>query len=259
MSDLRQALESGELSLYYQPKICCTSRRLIGVEALMRWNHPEHGFIPPDQFIPIAEHTGLIKPLTMWVINTALKQCSEWKNSTHNLNIRMSVNLSVRNLMDLQFPEEVDELLRQWEIEPGHLEMEITESAVMEDPEHAMKILMSLDALGVQLSIDDFGTGYTSLGYLKKLPVDIIKIDKSFVMNMIMDNSDTVIVRSTIDLAHNLGLRVIAEGVESEEILMSLKNLGCDGAQGYHICRPVPADDFIDWFLNSEWGEFNKN
>lgn len=259
MSDLRQAIENGELILHYQPKICCTSRRFIGVEALVRWNHPEHGFIPPDQFIHIAEHTGLIKPLTMWVINTGLKQCNEWKNSIDALNIKMSVNLSVRNLQDLQFPEEVNELLRKWEIEHGYLELEITESAIMEDPDQAMEILTLLHKLGVQLSIDDFGTGYTSLGYLNKLPVNIIKIDESFVINMIMNDSDAMIVRSTIDLAHNLGLIVIAEGVESEEILISLNKLGCDSAQGYHICHPVPAEDFIDWIQNSEWGAFNNN
>ncbi|UCH79838.1 MAG: EAL domain-containing protein [Nitrospiraceae bacterium] len=254
MGDLRQAIENGELSLNYQPKVSCASRKIIGVEALVRWNHPEHGFIPPDQFIPVAEHTGLIKPLTMWVIDTALQQCSEWKYLIHDLHIRMSVNLSVRNLLDLQFPEEVSDLLIKWDIDSSSLELEITESAVMEDPDHAMKVLMLLDTLGVQLSIDDFGTGYTSLGYLKKLPVDIIKIDKSFVMNMLMDQSDAMIVRSTIDLAHNLGLSVIAEGVESEEILLSLSNMGCDGIQGYYICRPVPADDFSTWFKNSKWG-----
>jgi EAL domain-containing protein (putative c-di-GMP-specific phosphodiesterase class I) len=254
MGDLRQAIENGELSLNYQPKVSCASGKIIGVEALVRWNHPEHGFIPPDQFIPIAEHTGLIKPLTMWVIDTALQQCREWKYLIQDLHIRMSVNLSVRNLLDLQFPEEVYDLLKKWDIDSSSLELEITESAVMEDPDHAMKVLMLLDTLGVQLSIDDFGTGYTSLGYLKKLPVDIIKIDKSFVMNMLMDQSDAMIVRSTIDLAHNLGLSVIAEGVETEEILLSLRNMGCDGIQGYYICRPVPADDFITWFKNSKWG-----
>jgi len=258
MSDLRRAIESEGLELYFQPKICCAAECVEGMETLVRWRHPEHGFIRPDLFIPIAEHTGLIKPLTMWVLNTALRQYREWQKSGSGMSARMSVNLSARNLLDLQFPGEVNELLKKWDLEPGILELEITESAVMVDPEHAMKILVQLDELGVQLSIDDFGTGYTSLGYLKKLPVDVIKIDKSFVMNMIMDESDAMIVRSTIDLAHNLGLSVIAEGVESEEILTALKRLGCDGAQGYHICRPVPASDFIQWFHNSQTKKVDK-
>lgn len=253
MSDLRRAIENEGLLLYFQPKICCKTNCFEGMEVLVRWKHPEHGFIRPDQFIPIAEHTGLIKPLTMWVLNTALRQYRKWQESGLGMDVKMSVNLSARNLLDIQFPGEVSELLNMWNLEPGILEMEITESAVMEDPEHAMRILVQLDRLGVQLSIDDFGTGYTSLGYLKKLPVDAIKIDKSFVINMILDQSDAMIVRSTIDLAHNLGLRVIAEGVESEEILTVLKKLGCDGAQGYHICRPIPAVDFIQWFHNSRW------
>jgi len=250
MSDLRRTIENEGLVLYFQPKIQCTTGRCEGMEALVRWNHPVHGFIRPDQFIHIAEHTGLIKPLTMWVLDTALRQYRQWQKAGAGMSLKMSVNLSARNLLDHQFPDEVDALLKKWRLDAEILELEITESAVMEDPDHAMRILMQLDDLGVQLSIDDFGTGYTSLGYLKKLPVDVIKIDKSFVMNMILDESDMMIVRSTIDLAHNLGLRVIAEGVESEEILTSLKGLGCDGAQGYHICRPVPSDDFIQWLQN---------
>lgn len=253
MGQLRRTIENEELLLYYQPKISYRTGRISGMEALVRWYHPQHGFIPPDEFIPIAEYTGLIKPLTIWVINAGLRQYVEWRRQGLDLKINMSVNLSARTLLDARFPAEVDKLIKRWGIEPEYIELEITESAVMADPDQALRILKQLDSLGIRLSIDDFGTGYSSLAYLKKLPVDEIKIDKSFVMNMTTDESDSMIVRSTIDLAHNLGLSVIAEGVENKEILEMLHTLGCDGAQGYYLCHPLPAAEFISWLNTSKW------
>ena len=254
MSELKRAIEQNELSLAYQPKISYRQGSIYGIEALVRWNHGEKGFISPGEFVPHAEYTGLIKPMTMWVLNTALRQYSAWRSDFDIQHINMSVNISAKNLLDLNFPDEVEEVLNQWSVDPSSLELEITESAVMEDPEHARKILEHLDALGVRLSIDDFGTGYTSLGYLKKLPVDEIKIDRSFVRHMTSDESDAMIVRSTVDLAHNLGMTVIAEGVETEEVLAALMDLGCDGAQGYYIGRPLFAAEFLQWLCESPWG-----
>jgi diguanylate cyclase (GGDEF)-like protein len=207
MGDLRHAIDNNELLVYYQPKISFKTDSICGIEALIRWNHPKHGFVPPEEIIPLAEYTGIIKPLTTWVLNTALRQYVNWCHMDIGMKIGISINLSTRTLLDAQFPREVAYLLRTWKITPSALELEITESAVMADPDFAMKILKKLDSIGVRLSIDDFGTGYSSLAYLKKLPVDEIKIDKSFVMNMAADENDTTIVRSTIDLAHNLGLK----------------------------------------------------
>ncbi len=251
MNDLRCAVENEELELYFQPKIECCNRRVCGVEVLIRWNHPQRGMIPPDAFITLAEANGLMKSLTLWVLSTGLKQYQKWRGQGTGINFSISINLSTRNLHDPQFPRAVEDFLKEWDVKPESLEFEITESAVMADPDQALRVLNELDDIGVLLSIDDFGTGYSSLAYLKKLPVDEIKIDKSFVMNMVSDDSDAMIVRSTIDLAHNLGLNVIAEGVESREVLQILNELGCDKAQGYYICRPVPADRFIAWLHDS--------
>jgi diguanylate cyclase (GGDEF)-like protein len=254
MGELRRAIENGDLLLYYQPKISYKTGCINGVEVLVRWHHQKHGFIPPDEFIPLAEYTGLIKPLTMWVLNTAVRQYVEWLHEGIDIKTSISVNLSARNLLDLYFPKEVNGLIKTWGIEPDCLEFEITESAVMADPEQAMKILKQLDTSGFRLSIDDFGTGYSSLAYLKKLPVYEIKIDKSFVMNMTTDESDEMIVRSTIDLAHNLGLKVVAEGVDTQETWAVLQELGCDGAQGYHLCYPIPASEFVCWLNEAKMG-----
>ncbi len=247
MGELRHAIENNGLSIYYQPKISFKTGCISGIETLVRWHHAQHGFIPPNKFIPIAERTGLIKPLTIWVISAALDQYDKWRKKRMQIKAGMSVNLSARNLLDSRFPEDVASLLGSRNISPSALELEITESAIMADPELAMKILRDLDHIGVRLSLDDFGTGYSSLSYLKQLPVDEIKIDKSFVINMAIDENDATIVRSTIDLAHNLGLKVIAEGVESQETWEMLKRLGCDNAQGYYICSPLPADEFMRW------------
>ncbi|MEN8262396.1 MAG: EAL domain-containing protein [Nitrospirota bacterium] len=257
--ELRCAIENEQLTLNYQPKIDCKTGSICGMEALARWEHPKHGFIPPDEFISIAEYSGLINPLTTLVLNKALCQYREWRKKNKDFKLIISVNLSARNLLDLQFPKEVETLLKKWEVDPACLEFEITESAVMTDTGYALEIIRQLNEMGVRFSIDDFGTGYSSLAHLRKLPVNEIKIDKSFVTNMTNDESDAMIVRSTIDLAHNLGLSVIAEGVETIEMLDMLGKLGCNGAQGYYICRPLPAVEFAEWLKESEWGLGKKN
>jgi diguanylate cyclase (GGDEF)-like protein len=253
MGELKRAIENDGLTLCYQPKVSYKTGYISGVEALVRWNHPEHGFIPPEQLIPLAESKGLMKSLTMWVLNSALRQYVEWRRKGISGKFSVSINLSARSLQDSQFPEDVINTLQKWEMAPSLLEFEITESAVMADPDYALLVLKKLDEIGVRLSIDDFGTGYSSLAYLKKLPVDEIKIDQSFVMNMARDENDAMIVRSTIDLAHNLGLSVTAEGVECYEIWKMLERLGCDAAQGYYICHPLPADEFIAWLSQAKW------
>ncbi|HWQ95648.1 MAG TPA: EAL domain-containing protein [Gammaproteobacteria bacterium] len=251
MSELRHAIEHDELVLYYQPKLSLKTQSIIGVEALVRWRHPQRGLIYPDQFIPLAEQTGLIKPLSLWVIDHALRQHIAWRRL--GLTIGVAVNLSARNLHDQELPRQIAELLRLHQIKPHMLDIEITESAIMADPVRALEVLTRLSDMGVKLSIDDFGTGYSSLAYLKKLPVDAVKIDKSFVMDMAKDADNAMIVRSTIDLAHNLGVQVIAEGVEVHEAWIELSILGCDAAQGYYINRPIPAAEFITWLNGSPW------
>lgn len=245
--DLHDAIKGDGLELHYQPKIVLHDMRICCVEALLRWRHPQHGYIPPDQFIPIAEQTGLIHGLTRWVLNRALEQCSQWIAAGHWIGV--SVNISAANLRDPALIEEVVAALGRWGVPPTALILELTESAVMDDADYALEVLTRFDAMGVGLSIDDFGTGYSSLSYLKRLPVDEIKIDKSFVMDIAADNNDAIIVRSTIDLAHNMGLRVVAEGVESEDILAQLIDLKCDMAQGYYISRPMPFADLLAWLV----------
>jgi EAL domain-containing protein (putative c-di-GMP-specific phosphodiesterase class I) len=219
------------------------------VEALVRWQHPRHGLMMPDEFIPLAEHTGLIKPLTQYVLHQALRQCRTWHQA--GLELSVAVNLSVRSLQDEDFPDEVARLLEEHEVDPSWLELEITESAIVVDPIRALGVLGRLGVMGVGLSLDDFGTGYSSLAYLKRLPVREIKIDKSFIINMALDDNDAVIVRSTIELARNLGLQVVAEGVETQEMWTLLADLGCDLAQGYYLSRPIPAEDITSWLAGS--------
>ncbi len=252
MGELHHAIEHGELLLFYQPKISLKTRRVIGVEALVRWKHPHRGMIPPDQFILPAEQTGLIHPLTHWVLAAGMRECKAWHESGTALTV--SVNLSARNLLDPKLPDQVAEQLHSAEAAPDWMTFEITESTIMANPAHALDVLMRLHEMGIRFSIDDFGIGYSSLAYLKKLPVDAIKIDKSFVINMAGDQSDAVIVRSTIDLAHNLGLKVIAEGVENQDIWDRLSALGCDEAQGYYMGRPIPPEELTRWFDESPWG-----
>ena len=250
LGEFRDAMETNQLYLVYQPKIDLKTGRVTGVEALARWQHPKYGLIPPDQFIPIAELSGLMKPFTQWGAKIALDQCKTWHQEGRALN--MAINLSVRNLEDDQFPDQIAGLLETCGVSPSHLELEIIESALMVDPRRAMEILKRLSNMGIRLSIDDFGTGYSSLGYLKRLPVNQLKIDKSFVMEMATSEEDAIIVRSTIELSHNLGLQVVAEGVETQEVLTRLIALGCDEAQGYFISRPIPVSDFNRWLSEQE-------
>jgi diguanylate cyclase (GGDEF)-like protein len=243
--DLRRAIECGELMLHYQPKLSAETGCLIGVEALARWDHPEFGFVPPDEFIKLAEQTGLIRSLTRWVMEAATIQCAQWVRD--GFDIGVSVNLSARSLLEEDLPRMMERLLSATGLPAKHLTLEITESAIMEDPDRALDVLIELCALGVGLSIDDFGTGYSSLGYLRKLPASELKIDKSFVREMDRNQDDATIVRSIIDLAHNLGVTVVAEGVETQTIWNQLRALGCDVGQGYLFSKPLPPDLLIHW------------
>ncbi len=247
MRELRQALDERELVLYYQPKAALADGEVDAVEALLRWKHPVRGLVGPDEFIPIAQQTALIKPLTLYVIDEALRQCRAWLDD--NLRLAVAVNLSVRNLVDADLPTQVAGLLQRWNVDPRLLEFEITESAMLIDPPRTKLILERLSAMGIRLSIDDFGTGYFSLASLKRLPVKEIKVDRSFVMNMAEDHDDAMIVRSTIELGRNLGLDVVAEGVETEEVWDRLRALGCTTGQGYYLSRPVPAPELRAWLL----------
>lgn len=247
---LRHAIEQGELELYYQPLMSLKTNRVIGVEALSRWLHPQLGWIPPDQFIPLAEQTGLIKPFTQWVLKTVCRQCEEWREA--GLSFFISVNLSARNLQEARLPDQVAELIQTGGMQPGLLEFEITESMIMVNPTRAIEILTRLNAMGIPLAIDDFGTGYSSLGYLKKLPVQKIKIDKSFIIDL-ESKGDVVIVRSIINMGHSLGLEVVAEGVEDQHTKDLLEALECDVVQGNHIGHPLPSDELIHWLRESSW------
>ncbi|HKP99912.1 MAG TPA: bifunctional diguanylate cyclase/phosphodiesterase [Actinomycetes bacterium] len=245
LGELRRALEQRQLLLHYQPKVDAHTGQLLGVEALARWQHPEHGLVPPDEFIPLAERTGLIGPLTHYVLDEALRQGRQWSDAGHELSV--AVNVSARRLLDLQFPDEVAALLDRHQLPAELLVIELTESTIMADPVHALDILTRLNTMGIQLSIDDFGTGYSSMAYLKHLPVHELKVDRSFVSQMLQSSSDAVIVHSTIDLGRNLGLRVVAEGVENALTLQQLDLLGCHAVQGYHISRPIGPDDLTSW------------
>jgi diguanylate cyclase (GGDEF)-like protein len=233
------AMERGELRLAYQPKADLRTGGIVGVEALARWEHPELGEIDPAEFVPIAEQTGLIIALTTAVLEAALERVAAWRALGHELSV--AVNLSARSFLDERLADEIPLLLAARGLPPSCLELEITESMLMQDPQRARVTLERLAATGVGLAVDDFGTGYSSLVLLKRLPVDTIKIDRSFVLDMVEDEADEAIVRSTIELAHNLGLRVVAEGVESAEAWMRLAALGCDLAQGFHLAHPLPA------------------
>ncbi|HEX3802788.1 MAG TPA: EAL domain-containing protein [Solirubrobacteraceae bacterium] len=245
VAELRRAIAERELVLYYQPKAALASGSVTSVEALVRWVHPERGMVFPDSFIPIAQETSLIGPLTLYVIEEALRQVRAW--SEEGLELTVAVNLSTRNLLDRGFPNQVAELLRRWEVASEWLELEVTESSMLANPTRAKAVLGELSALGIRLSIDDFGTGYSSLAYLRQLPIDEIKIDRSFVIGMGVEAGDAVIVRSTVDLGRNLGLEVVAEGVETVETWECLRELGCNTAQGYFLSRPMPAEQMSDW------------
>jgi len=245
VGELRRAIEERELVLYYQPKVSLATDEVCGVEALLRWHHPRRGLVMPDDFVPVAQQTGLIKPLTLYVLARALEQSREWQEA--GVRLPVAVNLSTRNLLDVEFPDEVELLLDRWDVDPALVEFEITESTMLADPARTHGILERLAGMGIRLSIDDFGTGYSSLAYLKRLPVNEIKIDGSFVVGMGGNEDDATIVRSTIDLGRNLGLDVVAEGVEDEETLEQLKELGCTSAQGFWISAALSGEELQDW------------
>jgi diguanylate cyclase (GGDEF)-like protein len=251
MTDLRKAVDNNELELVYQPKIPLGTAHENYVEALVRWRHPTRGVVPPLDFIPFAEHTGYIRAITGWVLAHAVAQCAAWR--AEGLAMNVSINLSARDLMDTELPERFAALLTQSFCAARWFTLEITESAILDDPAHAIENLKRLHALGCRLAIDDYGTGYSSLAYLRHLPVHELKIDKTFVMGMASDRGDAVIVRSTIDLAHNLGLAVVAEGVEDEATFEQLRALGCDMAQGYWLSRPLGAAELSAWMRGSVW------
>lgn len=248
MNDLGKAIREKKLTLYYQPKISLEDKGVMGVEALARWIHPAMGFVSPGEFIPIAETTDLISELTDWVLDESLSQVCRWREE--GLELKVAVNISARNLLNDNIVQKIEWLLHRYNLSPSCLELEITESTIMENAERSLKIMQELNNLGVDLSIDDFGTGYSSLAYLKKLPVKWLKIDYSFIINMLEDEQDQIIVDSTIQMAHSLGLSVVAEGVENSEVIRRLSGMHCEQAQGFHIARPMPASELADWYRN---------
>ncbi|MCB1658748.1 MAG: EAL domain-containing protein [Pseudomonadales bacterium] len=251
MSELRGAIQRGELVLFYQPKLDIKQHKIISVECLVRWQHPLHGLIFPDDFIPLAEQTGNIRFLTLWAIDTALAQAAKWQQQ--GLEIEVAVNISAVDLQDPLLITNIQQCLEKHQLPAHCLALEVTESAVMYDIEKAIELLSSLRLLGIRLAMDDYGTGYSSMAQLKRLPIHEIKIDKSFIMNLTHNQDDLIIVRSTIELGHNMGLNVIAEGVESNDILAVLAEYQCNIAQGYGIGRPMPIDKFSQW-----WQEYHK-
>lgn len=245
MGELRQGIENNELILHYQPKIDARTKSVRGVEVLVRWQHPQHGFMPPDEFIPLAERTGLIKPLSMWVLRNAITQAAAWQDN--GLGLEIAINLSPATLLDTELPDIITGALAASSLQAEMITMEVTEGSIIKDPNRAMEILNRLADMGAHISIDDFGTGYSSLAYLKKMPASEVKIDKSFVMDMLNNENDAAIVRATIDLAHNLGMQVVAEGVENRETADRLRELGCDLLQGYYFSKPIASNDLIEW------------
>ena len=245
LTELRSAVDGGELRLYLQPKIALATGQVIGAEALVRWEHPHKGLLTPIRFVPFAERTGFIRMLTGWMIERCATLLQVMQ--ARGVPFKLSVNLSTRDLLDAELPGKLRRLVSEQRIDPGSLCLEITESAIMDDPQRAQHTLEHLNGMGFKLAIDDFGTGYSSLAYLKRLPVDELKIDQSFVLNMERDIDDAKIVRSTVDLAHNLGLTVVAEGVETAKAWKLLQALGCDEAQGYFVAKPMPEALFVEW------------
>jgi diguanylate cyclase (GGDEF)-like protein len=245
VGEIKRAIEENELVLYFQPEVDLDSGATARVEALVRWQHPTRGLLLPDAFIPVARQSALIRPITRYVLDAALGQVRAWHDEGSE--IAVAVNLAERDLADSRLEEDVTEALRRWKLDASTLELEIPESAVMTDPERVQQMLNRLSRRGVRLAIDDFGSGYASLSHLKQLPVDVLKIDKSFVQNMATSEEDDAIVRSTVELGQSLGLRVVAEGVESTDILARLREIGCDAAQGFRLSMPLPADQLAAW------------
>jgi EAL domain-containing protein (putative c-di-GMP-specific phosphodiesterase class I) len=248
---LRRAIEGDQLIVAYQPKVNLATRRVDGAEALVRWMHPLHGVLAPDGFIPLAEHTGLIRLLTRAVLRRALADCRRWRDS--GLELTVAVNCSARDFATDSLPTEIASLLREFDLPGSALEIEITESAIMDDPMRAEGVLRQLGGIGVSIAVDDFGTGYSSLAYLKRLDVAQLKIDRSFVTGMTRDAKDLAIVRSVVELAHNLGLKTVAEGVEEESTVTALAELGCDDAQGYYFGRPMSPDELASAVSSSTY------
>ena len=253
MSELRHAIERDQgLDLFYQPQISINTGQIWGVEALLRWNHPVHGFITPDEFIPMAERNRMTKQLTQWVLRRAFRDCANWRQQ--GVEFSLSVNLSARDLHDSDLPNLISGVAAAAGIQADWITLEITEGSVMSEPETALEIIGRLHQMGYHFSIDDFGTGYSSMAYLKKMPLAELKIDKSFVIDILVNENDAAIVKATVNLAQNLGLKVIAEGVENREILTKLMDYGCDIAQGYHFSKPFPVEKFNQWLA-----EFNQS
>jgi diguanylate cyclase (GGDEF)-like protein len=243
--DLRGAIERGEIILYYQPQVAVATGEVTGVEALARWQHAERGWVPPMEFIGVAERMGLIKPLTANLVGVATAQAVAWGKA--GIAVPIAVNASMRNLLDPRFPQMLEDAIAQARIDPARIKLEITESAVMAEPDRVLETMNRLRTEGIRFSIDDFGTGYSSLTYLQRLPVEEIKIDRSFVSQLPADEGSAAIVRATIELAGSLGLEVVAEGVEDEATWEVLKRLGCSTVQGYYVARPMPAGDVAGW------------
>src|SRR5438045_1669188 len=246
------AIGKNELELYYQPKRHLRSGLITRFEVLICWNNPRRGLLMPVSFVPIAERTGLIKPMTDWILDRALRQCREWQDA--GAPIHVAVNVSAKSLLEETLPSKVQSVLDKWNIDPRFVKIEITESSIMADPAHALAIMSMLQSMGIRLSVDDFGTGYSSLTHLRELPIDEIKIDKSFVHGMATSDADAAIVRTVIDLAHDLGKQVCAEGVEDAATQARLTEMGCDLAQGYWIARPLPAVQLDQWLSDNAWG-----
>ncbi|MFC3108028.1 putative bifunctional diguanylate cyclase/phosphodiesterase [Undibacterium arcticum] len=251
LGEFRKAIKQGQLQLYCQPKADIQTGTITSAEALVRWMHPDRGMILPDQFIPLIEPTELIQPLTYCMLEAAVRQCYEW--SREGRMIPLAVNLSARNLLNANLPESIDDLLKTWGVDSCWMGLEITESSIMADPAASIRVLKQLHQMGLKLFIDDFGTGYSSLSYLLRLPVDVIKIDHSFTMNMIEDPGAAAIVKSTIEMAHNMKMKVVAEGTATRDIWESLARLGCDEAQGEYVSMPMPAMEFSAWLDQSSW------
>ena len=248
---LRHALDRNEFELFYQPKVDIRGRQVCGVEALLRWQHPQQGLVDPGHFLPAAEQIGLMAPITSWVLVTALRQCKAWRDV--GIEMPVSVNVSARSFQNPRLLERIQWALEQAGVEGSCLEIEITEDSLMGDIGRGAEMLAQLHRLGVAVAVDDFGTGYSSLSYLKRLPINTLKIDKSFLADVAQNGSDALIVRSIIDLGHNLGFRVVAEGVEDAAAWDLLTRLGCDAVQGYHISHPLPQLKFADWLRGSVW------
>jgi len=251
MNELHNAIAKKQLRLFYQPKLDLKAGRVLHVEALIRWIHPELGFVPPDKFIPIAENTGQIDMISLWVLEEAARQHSVWNKQ--GLNISIAINVSAENLKNENFFSSLKFTLEQYNLDMKAIRLEVTESAVVEDPEYTIALLSKFKQIGIHLSIDDYGTGYSSLAQLKQLPVHELKIDMSFIRRLPEDKDDKIIVKSTIDLAHSMGLSVVAEGVENAAALQWLDEQGCEIIQGYYISKPLPADEFKDWLNQSEY------